>query len=88
MKVRLTINGRVATATLDDAPAARDFASLLPLNVTLSDYASTEKVSDLPRKLTQEGAPAGYKPSRATLPPMRRGETWRSSIATSAIRAA
>ncbi len=63
MNIRMTINGKVATATLDDTPAARDFASLLPLTLTLTDYASTEKVSDLPRKLTQEGAPAGYKPS-------------------------
>ncbi|MDX3924730.1 MAG: cyclophilin-like fold protein [Shinella sp.] len=62
MKIQITINGRVATATLDDTPTAWDFASLLPLTLTLTDYASTEKVSDLPRKLTQEGAPAGYEP--------------------------
>lgn len=63
MRIRMTINGRVATATLDDTPTARDFASLLPLTLTLTDYASTEKVSDLPRRLSQEGAPAGYAPS-------------------------
>ncbi|WP_244543282.1 cyclophilin-like fold protein [Bosea sp. CRIB-10] len=62
MKIRISINGRVATATLDNTPTARDFAALLPLSVTLSDYASTEKVSDLPRKLTQQGAPPGYEP--------------------------
>lgn len=62
MKIRITINGRVATATLDDTATAKDFASLLPLTVTLSDYAATEKVSDLPRKLTQQGAPSGYAP--------------------------
>lgn len=63
MKIRMTINGKVATASLDDTPAARDFASLLPLSITLTDYASTEKVSDLPKRLSQEGAPAGYEPS-------------------------
>lgn len=63
MKIRMTINGRVATATLDDTPVARDFASLLPLTLTLKDYASTEKVSELPRRLSQDGAPAGYKAS-------------------------
>jgi len=62
-KIRMTINGKVATATLDDTAAARDFASLLPLTLTLTDYASTEKVSDLPRRLSQEGAPTGYDPS-------------------------
>ncbi len=51
------------TATLLDTPAARDFASLLPLTITLEDYASTEKISYLPRKLTSEGAPGGYDPS-------------------------
>ena len=63
MKIRLTINGRVATAILDDTAIARDFVSLLPLALTLKDYASTEKVADLPRSLSQTGAPAGYKPS-------------------------
>ena len=38
---------------------ARDFASLRPLALTLTDYAATEKVSDLPRKLSTRGAPAG-----------------------------
>jgi hypothetical protein len=40
------IEGTPITATLDDNEIARDFASLLPL--TLTDYAATEKISDLP----------------------------------------
>ena len=63
MKIRLTINGRVAKAILEDTAIAQDFASLLPLAIALKDYASTEKVADLPRSLSQTGAPAGYKPS-------------------------
>lgn len=63
MNIRLTINGRVATATLEDTPAARDFAALLPLTLTLNDYASTEKISDLPKRLSQKNAPDGYDPS-------------------------
>ncbi len=35
----------------------------MPLKLTLKDYASTEKVSDLPRSLKQAGAPSGYDPS-------------------------
>ncbi len=38
-------------------------ASLLPLSVTLTDYASTEKISDLPRRLATDGAPDGFDPS-------------------------
>ncbi len=59
MKIRFDIEGAPLTATLDDTAAARDFASLLPLGLTLEDYAATEKVSDLPRRLTTAGAPAG-----------------------------
>ena len=36
MKIRLTINGKSATATLADNPSARDFLSLLPLTLKLA----------------------------------------------------
>jgi hypothetical protein len=62
MKIQLELDGTVLTATLADNAAARDFASLLPLRLTLKDYAATEKVADLPRKLSTEGAPAGFDP--------------------------
>lgn len=62
MKIRITIDGTPITATLEDNATARDFASLLPLTLTLEDYASTEKISDLPRRLSTEGAPAGADP--------------------------
>ncbi len=63
MKIRLTVDGKVMHATLLDNATARDFVSLLPLTLTLEDYASTEKVSYLPRKLSTTGAPAGSDPS-------------------------
>ncbi|WP_253894857.1 cyclophilin-like fold protein [Corallococcus exercitus] len=59
MKIRLTVGEKVLTATLRDNETARDFASLLPLTLTLKEYAATEKISDLPRKLTTKGAPPG-----------------------------
>jgi len=59
MKIRLTIGGQAFGATLQDSAASRDFLSLLPLSLSLQDYASTEKIADLPRKLSTEGAPAG-----------------------------
>jgi hypothetical protein len=59
MKIRLNVEGTSLAATLYDTEAARDFASLLPLTLTLEDYAATEKISDLPRKLSTSGAPAG-----------------------------
>jgi hypothetical protein len=63
MKIRMDIEGTAITATLANNPTSRDFVSLLPLTLTLKDYAGTEKISDLPRKLSTEGAPAGTDPS-------------------------
>jgi hypothetical protein len=63
MKVRITIGEKVFTAALTDSETARDFVSLLPLTLTLEDYAGTEKISDLPKKLSTKGAPAGSDPS-------------------------
>ena len=63
MKIRLTINGKTVTASLNDNATARDFLALLPLTLTLEDYAATEKISYLPRKLSTAGAPAGFTPS-------------------------
>ena len=64
MKIRFTIDGKeFASATLRDNATARDFLALLPVTVTLEDYASTEKIAYLQRKLSTEGAPAGSDPS-------------------------
>ena len=63
MKIRLTINGKPTTATLSDNPTTRDFLSLLPMTLVLEDFASVEKTAYLPRKLTTQGAPAGYDPA-------------------------
>lgn len=50
------------SASLDDTLAGRDFAALLPLELSLSDYHATEKIADLPRKLVITDAPASYTP--------------------------
>ena len=63
MKIRMNFEGTVVTATLVDGEASRDFVSLLPLTLTLKDYASTEKISDLPKRLSTTGAPSGADPS-------------------------
>lgn len=50
------------TARIDDGPAARDFLAQLPLELTLKDYGGNEKIADLPRPLTREGAPDAITP--------------------------
>jgi hypothetical protein len=61
LNIRFDVEGSTITATLDDNATSRDFVSLLPLTLTLEDYAATEKVSDLPRRLSTEGAPTGAR---------------------------
>jgi len=63
MKIRLKVGDTVLTATLIDSATTRDFISLLPLTLTLKDYAGTEKISDLPKRLSTENAPSGSDPS-------------------------
>lgn len=62
MNITIQSDGQSIAATLADSPSARDFAALLPLSLTLRDYAGIERVADLPRRLTNEGAPAGVDP--------------------------
>jgi len=62
MKIRLQVDGEAAIATLYDNATARDFASLLPLSLTLEDYAVIERIADLPRKLSTADAPEGMTP--------------------------
>lgn len=59
MKIRLKLEDKVITATLIDNKTTQDFISLLPLTLALEDYAGTEKISDLPRRLSIEDAPSG-----------------------------
>ncbi len=63
MKINIRIGNEVVTATLIDSKTTQDFISLLPLTLTLEDYANTEKISDLPRRISTQHAPPGSDPS-------------------------
>jgi hypothetical protein len=63
VKINIRLGDRIIPARLNDSKAAQDFASLLPLSLTLEDYASTEKISDLPKRLSTDGSPPGFDPS-------------------------
>lgn len=64
LKIRLTtVDGKIISATLNDSATAQDFAALLPLTLSLDDYAATEKIAYLPRSLSMAGAPDGFTPS-------------------------
>ncbi|MGD8781359.1 MAG: cyclophilin-like fold protein [Ignavibacteria bacterium] len=58
-ELKIIMGDKVIEAVLDDNPTSRDFISLLPLDLELEDYANTEKISYLDRKLSTESAPSG-----------------------------
>ncbi|ULH17943.1 hypothetical protein MF271_23550 (plasmid) [Deinococcus sp. KNUC1210] len=59
MQLILTTGQDRSTAPLLDGPTTRYFAFLLPLTLPLLDVAAMEMVSDLTKRLSPEGAPAG-----------------------------
>ncbi|MGS3143945.1 cyclophilin-like fold protein [Aeromonas sanarellii] len=62
MNIKITIAGQIITATLEESDSARDFFAMLPLTLPFEDYAETEKIAYLPRRLTTQGAPKGMDP--------------------------
>jgi hypothetical protein len=56
MRIHIEFNGQSMTATLHDNPSTHDFASMLPLDLTIDDYSTNEKIAYLPRKLTEQGS--------------------------------
>jgi hypothetical protein len=59
MDIQIATGDITLAATLNDSAAARDFAAMLPLRLTLSDFHNTEKIADLPGRLTTTGTPSG-----------------------------
>lgn len=63
MKIRISSGDTVLTATILDNATSHDFMSMLPLTLSIKDYNGTEKICDLPQKLSISGAPSGFEPS-------------------------
>ena len=56
--VRFSANATSVDVTIgEDNPAVRDFLSMLPLTITVEEFAGREKISYLPRKLRHRGSP-------------------------------
>ncbi len=62
MKIQIVLEGQTLAATLEDTPAARAFADMLPLELSLEDFHAIEKVADLPGPLPTESEPEGIDP--------------------------
>jgi hypothetical protein len=63
VRIKISFNNEEVIVKMFDNPTSRDFLTLLPLTITLEDYASTEKIHYLSRELSTEEAPSGSDPS-------------------------
>lgn len=56
--VRFTSDRTSIDVTIgEDSPGVRDFLSMLPLELTVEEFAGAEKIAYLPRELNHEGSP-------------------------------
>ncbi|KRF43551.1 cyclophilin-like fold protein [Paenibacillus sp. Soil787] len=62
-RIKLTFNNEEVIVKMNDNPTSRDFLTLLPLTLTLEDYAGTEKINYLEKRLSTVNAPSGIDPS-------------------------
>lgn len=67
MKLQLRLGDEPIDILMDDNPTARGLVSLVPLKLDLEDYAATEKIAPLPRRLSTAEARAGYTPAAGDL---------------------
>ncbi len=67
MQLRISWGPEVLLVELDPNRSAEDLASMLPLTLSLEDYAGTEKIAYLPRRLDTRDAPDGYTPHAGDL---------------------
>lgn len=66
-KISIIIGNSVVDGVLFDNEAARTFASMLPITLTLSDYDGTEKCGDLPDSLTVTEDVLGFDPRQGDI---------------------
>lgn len=55
MKITIKVAGKELHATLVDNPTAREFASLLPVHLSMNDLFGREKAGALPRAISKSG---------------------------------
>ena len=64
VKIRFIFGAEELIGTMDGNEASRDFISMLPLTLSMKDFAGTEKISDrLSKSLSVSGSPSGYDPT-------------------------
>ena len=62
MQIHFSLPDRAFTVTLSGGTAASDFASRLPLTLSMRDFHGIEKIADLPERLSTAGEAEGMDP--------------------------
>jgi hypothetical protein len=62
-RIRFSFADKEIIVALVDNSAARSLVAMLPLDLEFRDYAASEKISDLPRRLDSSDVPAGHDPA-------------------------
>ena len=55
MRLRCTFADQSFTYRLQDSATTRDLVSMLPLDLTIEDFSTNEKLAHLPRRLDEGG---------------------------------
>lgn len=55
MRIRCTFADEDFSYVLQDSATVRDFVSMLPADLTISDFSTNEKIAHLPRRLDEGG---------------------------------
>jgi len=67
-KIKITINGTILTAHLNNSSAAQAFAKELPVDLKFRDFMDMpEKVADLNHKLPTKGMPSGHAGTKGSI---------------------
>lgn len=64
VKVKLTFNNEEVMVNMYDNSASRDFLAQLPITVTLEDYVGKEKISILPKRLSEDNVKSENQPKK------------------------
>lgn len=55
MRLRCRFADQDFTCLLQDTPTTRDLVTMLPLDLTIEDFSTNEKIAHLPRRLDEGG---------------------------------
>lgn len=64
VNIRMVLGDEEILIKMYDNSSSRDFISQLPMKLKFEDYASTEKVANLPKKLSLEGVGKGTEAAK------------------------